>query len=133
MGTLVKWPRGSKFSKIYNHKYIWFLQKSSSRNDFDIFLYREGTEISLYWMYVCSKSWIQLVSLIEIKARLCGQAFNSKKSKNWQWLFTTEFISSQESKFMSFSDSLSTLQALRKLKTDHPMLVQIYSMLSKMM
>ena len=38
---------------------------------------------------------------------------------------------SQESKFMIFSDSLSALQALRKLKTDHPLLIQIQELLHK--
>ena len=32
---------------------------------------------------------------------------------------------------MFFSDSLSALQALRKLKTDHPLLIQIQEMLHK--
>ena len=32
---------------------------------------------------------------------------------------------SQESKFMIFLDSLSALQALEKLKTDHPLLIQV--------
>ena len=35
----------------------------------------------------------------------------------------------RESKFMTFSNSLSTLQALEKLKTDHPQLIQIQDML----
>ena len=38
---------------------------------------------------------------------------------------------SQERKFMIFSDSLSTLQALGKLKTDHPLLIQIKDLLQK--
>ena len=38
---------------------------------------------------------------------------------------------SQESKFVIFSDSLSALQALEKLKTDHPLLIQIRDMLHK--
>ena len=38
---------------------------------------------------------------------------------------------SQERKFMIFSDSLSALQALRKLKTDHPLLIQIQELLHK--
>ena len=38
---------------------------------------------------------------------------------------------SQESKFMIFSDSLSALQALGKLKTDHPLLIQIQEFLHK--
>ena len=38
---------------------------------------------------------------------------------------------SQEMKFMIFSDSLSTLQVLRKLKTDHPLLIQIQELLHK--
>ena len=36
---------------------------------------------------------------------------------------------SQETKFMIFSDSLSALQALGKLKTDHPLLIQIQELL----
>ena len=36
---------------------------------------------------------------------------------------------SQESKFMIFSESLSAWQALEKLKTDHPLLIQIEDML----
>ena len=36
---------------------------------------------------------------------------------------------SQESKFMIFSDSLSALQALGKLKTDHPVLIQLQELL----
>ena len=36
---------------------------------------------------------------------------------------------SQERKFMIFSDSLSTLQAPEKLKTDHPLLIQIQELL----
>ena len=36
---------------------------------------------------------------------------------------------SQERKFMIFSDSLSALQALGKLKTDHPLLIQIQELL----
>ena len=32
---------------------------------------------------------------------------------------------------MIFSDSLSALQALRKLKTDHPLLIQIQELLHK--
>ena len=39
---------------------------------------------------------------------------------------------SQERKFMIFSDSLSALQALGKLKTDHPLLLQIQELLHKM-
>ena len=39
---------------------------------------------------------------------------------------------SQERKFMIFLDSLSALQALGKLKTDHPVLIQIQEMLHKM-
>ena len=35
----------------------------------------------------------------------------------------------QERKFMIFSDSLSALQALGKLKTDHPLLIQIQELL----
>ena len=38
---------------------------------------------------------------------------------------------SQERKFMIFSDSLSALQALGKLKTDHPLLIQIQEFLHK--
>ncbi|WP_419595494.1 ribonuclease H family protein, partial [Thiolapillus sp.] len=38
---------------------------------------------------------------------------------------------SQESKFMIYSDSLSALQALGKLKTDHPLLIQIQEFLHK--
>ena len=38
---------------------------------------------------------------------------------------------SQERKFMIFSDSLSALQALGKLKTDHPLLIQIQDLLHK--
>ena len=38
---------------------------------------------------------------------------------------------SQESKFVIFSDSLSALQALGKLKSDHPLLIQIQDMLHK--
>ena len=38
---------------------------------------------------------------------------------------------SQESKFMIFSDSLTALQALEKLKTDHPLLIQIQEFLHK--
>ena len=38
---------------------------------------------------------------------------------------------SQERKFMIFSDSLSALQALGKLKTDHPLLIQIQELLHK--
>ena len=38
---------------------------------------------------------------------------------------------SQERKFMIFSDSLSALQALGKLKTDHPLLMQIQVLLRK--
>ena len=38
---------------------------------------------------------------------------------------------SQERKFMIFSDSLSTLQMLGKLKTDHPLLIQIQELLHK--
>ena len=37
----------------------------------------------------------------------------------------------QERKFMIFSDSLSALKALRKLKTDHPLLIQIQELLHK--
>ena len=36
---------------------------------------------------------------------------------------------SQERKFMIFSNSLSALQALGKLKTDHPLLIQIQELL----
>ena len=39
---------------------------------------------------------------------------------------------SQERKFIIFSDSLSALQALGKLKTDHPLLIQIQEFLHKM-
>ena len=38
---------------------------------------------------------------------------------------------SQERKFMIFSDSLSALQALGKLKTDRPLLMQIQELLHK--
>ena len=38
---------------------------------------------------------------------------------------------SQERKFMIFSDSLSALQALGKLKTDHPLLIQVQDLLQK--
>ena len=38
---------------------------------------------------------------------------------------------SQERKFMIFLDSLSALQALGKLKTDHPLLIQIQELLHK--
>ena len=38
---------------------------------------------------------------------------------------------SQEKKFMIFSDTLSALQALGKLKTDHPLLIQIQEFLHK--
>ena len=38
---------------------------------------------------------------------------------------------SQESKFMIFSDSLSALQALGRLKTDHHLLIQIQELLHK--
>ena len=38
---------------------------------------------------------------------------------------------SQESKFTIFSDSLSALQALGKLKTDHPLLIQMQEILHK--
>ena len=38
---------------------------------------------------------------------------------------------SQERKFMIFSDSLSALQALGKLKTDHPLLIQIQNLSHK--
>ena len=38
---------------------------------------------------------------------------------------------SQESDFMIFSDSLSALQAHGKLKTDHPLLIQIQEFLHK--
>ena len=38
---------------------------------------------------------------------------------------------SQEKKFMIFSDSLSALQALGKLKTDQPLLIQIQELLHK--
>ena len=38
---------------------------------------------------------------------------------------------SQERKFMIFSDSLSALQALGKLKTDHTLLIQIQELLNK--
>ena len=38
---------------------------------------------------------------------------------------------SQERKFVIFSDSLSALQALGKLKTDHPQLIQIQELLHK--
>ena len=38
----------------------------------------------------------------------------------------------QERKFVIFSDSLSALQALGKLKTDHPLLIQIQEFLHKM-
>ena len=38
---------------------------------------------------------------------------------------------SQESKFMIFSDSLSALQALENLKTDHPLLIQMQEFLHK--
>ena len=38
---------------------------------------------------------------------------------------------SQERKFIIFSDSLSTLQALGKLKTDHPLLIHIQELLHK--
>ena len=38
---------------------------------------------------------------------------------------------SQERKFMIFSESLSALQTLGKLKTDHPMLIQIQELLHK--
>ena len=38
---------------------------------------------------------------------------------------------SQESKFMICSDSLSALQALEKIKTDHSLLIQIQDMLHK--
>ena len=38
---------------------------------------------------------------------------------------------SQERKFMFFSDSLSALQALGKLKADHPLLIQIQELLHK--
>ena len=38
---------------------------------------------------------------------------------------------SQERKFMIFSDSLSALHALRKFKTDHPLLIQIQELLYK--
>ena len=37
----------------------------------------------------------------------------------------------QERKFIIFSDSLSALQALGKLKTDHPLLIQIQEFLHK--
>ena len=40
---------------------------------------------------------------------------------------------SQESKFIIFSESLSALQALRKLKTDHPLLIQIQEFYTKLM
>ena len=36
---------------------------------------------------------------------------------------------SKEKKFMIFSDSLSALQALKNLKTDHPLLMQIQELL----
>ena len=39
---------------------------------------------------------------------------------------------SQESKFKIFSDSLSALQTLGQLKTDHPLLIQIQELLHKM-
>ena len=39
---------------------------------------------------------------------------------------------SQESKVMIFSDSLSALQALEKLQTDRPLLIQIQELLHKM-
>ena len=38
---------------------------------------------------------------------------------------------SGESKFMSFSDSLSALRALERSKSDHPLLTQIQNMLNK--
>ena len=38
---------------------------------------------------------------------------------------------SKEKKFMIFSDSLSALQALKNLKTDHPLLIQIHELLHK--
>ena len=38
---------------------------------------------------------------------------------------------SQERQFIIFSDSLSALQALGKLKTDHPLLIQIQELLHK--
>ena len=38
---------------------------------------------------------------------------------------------SQERKFMIFSDSLSALQVLGKLKNDHPLLIQIEELLHK--
>ena len=38
---------------------------------------------------------------------------------------------SKEKKFMIFSDSLSALQALKNLKTDHPLLIQIQELLHK--
>ena len=38
---------------------------------------------------------------------------------------------SQERKFMIFSDSLFAVQALGKLKTDHPLLIQIQELLHK--
>ena len=39
---------------------------------------------------------------------------------------------SQKSKCMIFSDSLSALQSLEKLKSDHPVLIQIQDMLQKL-
>ena len=46
----------------------------------------------------------------------------------------TQAYQSQEKKFMfvCFSDSLSILHALRKLKTDHPLLIQIQELLHEM-
>ena len=46
-------------------------------------------------------------------------------------LLLKQAYQSQESKFMIFSDSLSALQALGKLKTDHPLLIQIQEFLHK--
>ena len=37
----------------------------------------------------------------------------------------------QESKFTIFSDSLSALQVLERLKSDHPLMIQIQDMLHK--
>ena len=54
-----------------------------------------------------------------------------RSCKQFYLLFVKKSISTSRKKIHDFSDSLSTLHALGKLKTDHPLLIQIQELLHK--
>ena len=59
---------------------------------------------------------------VQFTQQSCKQSYNFALKRAYQC---------QESKFVIFSDSLSALQALEKLQTDHPLSIEIQDMLHK--